>query len=268
LPVFFPSSLGRRPLEGLPAPVASVSYRRGSDCGLSHHLPVVEARRDGNIAVTRTWTLRSTICLPPVVILPPTLEPQPARVCAFAIYRTRAFSRCRWKNVAPPAARSRPPTRFTHVVEMFTYQDSKRQLSNRLDGLREIHCQVRRRYLLLKTSGSGVPAQHVTHPIKQRTAGKSSRILASRALQGRAPVSEHEWTGTICPKYVTRRSSATTRVAITSASPKQGTVRYPTLEADLRNDSRYSRNTTRRMSTRLRSGYNYNVMLCTHRAGC
>ena len=53
---------------------------------------------------------------------------------------------------------------FTHVVEMFTYQDSKRQLSKGSDGLREIHCQVRRRYLLLKMSGSGMPAQHVTHP--------------------------------------------------------------------------------------------------------
>jgi hypothetical protein len=92
---FFARSGFRSPTKRLSLRPSLVSLKgRGGDCGLSHHPPVVQReRRNGNTAVSRTWSLAAPYVYRLWESCPPTLALPAACILALAIYRTRAGGR-------------------------------------------------------------------------------------------------------------------------------------------------------------------------------
>ncbi|KAF1940558.1 hypothetical protein EJ02DRAFT_228045 [Clathrospora elynae] len=153
---------------------------------------------------------------------PPTLELPPVRVPVFAIYRTRADSRCRRENVVPPTApvdlQPGSARRRTAACSLISWNASAPRSSAQMH-----HWSLNRRVLSLvhastgciqlqerqasthsqarwlaggptsattallasETKRVGVPAHHVTYPIEHRMARWISRITASHNYRER-----------------------------------------------------------------------------------
>jgi hypothetical protein len=94
------------------------------------------------------------------------------------------------KNSAGAQTHSWPLTRSTGSCmlheSVYSYRSSKRRLSETPNGWREVHYQLQRRCLLPMMSRSGVPAHHVTYPIEQKAAGRSSIIIPTALIKEEA----------------------------------------------------------------------------------